>query len=305
MKLTKTLKQGTYFDTGEQEYRDWPGVNYSALARFNESQDHALMEWKAKSYFEEGTAFELLIQDRAQGSNLFGERFFIADAPGEMPSGLAGWIENGERLGGRYRRNKDGTLNQGSKRLHAWIDECRRNKGKMPIGRDRIKILNTMVDNFMCMQPFANFGEFSTMEEVLKIAEFQVPIVWYLGKVRKKALIDVLIITQNIIFAFDIKSTADLSRFSWMLKDKYWIQEAHYCAGLGQIFPDKQIIWLFLASSKAEPWISQPFRVDEFSMSDSGLQAYYDLCVKYQAWIDEGKPSKGWKELKSVRVFWD
>ena len=83
------LPQGTYLDTTDKEYRAWPAINYSALADFSESQDHALLVREPKSYFEEGTAFELLIEDMATGSKKFDERFFIADAPGQMPDDLA------------------------------------------------------------------------------------------------------------------------------------------------------------------------------------------------------------------------
>jgi hypothetical protein len=90
-----------------------------------------------------------------------------------------------------------------------------------------------------------------------------------------------------------------------MLKKKYWIQEAHYSAGLGQIFPDKRIVWRFLVSSKSAPYISQPFCVDPYSMSQNGMQEYYDLCGDYFAWVKEGKPPRGWKDLKEVQVFFN
>jgi len=35
------------------------------------------------------------------------------------------------------------------------------------------------------------------------------------------------------------------------------------------------------------------------------MQAYYDLCVRYQAWVDDGRPPKGWKEFKPVKVYFD
>lgn len=299
------LITGTYLDTPANEYRAWPAINYSSLADFKESPDHALMEKPAKSYFEEGTAFELLIEDRAKGSDKFGARFFVANAPGSMPEDLAGWIESGEDLETKYRRNKDGTLNKGSARIHLWLDECQKNPGKMPVGKDRKEMLDKMVDNFLLMQPFADVGTENPLSEILPVADFQVPIVWYVGQMRKKALVDCMIVTQKTVYAFDIKTSADIDRFVWMLKSKYWIQEAHYSAGLGQIFPDKNIVWRFLVASKAAPYISQPFCVDPFSMSDNGKQAYYDLCTRYYAWVEDGKPPRGWKDLKSVIVYFD
>ena len=298
------LQTGTYIDTPVKEYRSWPAINYSALADFYESQDHALMERPAKSYFEEGTAFELMIEDSAKGTKKFDERFFVADAPGTMPEGLAEWIERGESLSDKYRYNKDGTLNKQSKRLHAWLDECQRNPGKMPMGKDRFEMLEKMVNNFMLMQPFVDVGTENTLSEILGIAHFQVPIVWYVGKLRKKALVDCMIETEERIYAFDIKTAADIKRFVWMLKDKYWIQDCHYSAGLGTVFPGKEIVWRFLVASKAAPYISQTFKISEGSY-DSTRGKYFELCTQYQEWIDDGKPPRGWKDLKTVPIFFD
>jgi len=299
------LSTGTYLDTDEKTYRSWPGINYSALSRFSESQDHCLMVKPAKSYFAEGTAFELLIEDAAKGSLKFEERFFVADAPGVMPEDLAGWIDGKKDLETKYRLKKDGGLNMQSVRLHAWLDACRDHPGMMPMGKDQIEMLSKMVDNFMLMQPFADQGQEETLAEILPLCDFQVPVLWYVGEMLKKALIDCMFMTDNKIYVFDIKTTFDLKRFAWMLKDKYWIQEAHYTVGLQSIFPDKEIVWRFLVSSKAEPWLSQPFCVDPFSMSDNGVQAYYDLCTAYYAWVEDGRPPKGWKELESVKVFFN
>lgn len=303
------IEQGTYIDTDEKEYRSWPAINYSSLADFNESQDHALMEKSARSYFEEGTAFELLIEDRAKGTAKFKERFFLADAPGAMPEDLAEWIEGNEDLSSKYKYNKDGSRSKQCERNHAWLDECEANPGKMPMGTDQMAILNKMVDNFMKMQPFARKGTESMLAEILSIAFFQVPISWCIqsrdGKIvmRKKALIDCMVETETSIYVFDIKTAADIKRFLWMLKDKYWIQEAHYTEGLRAIFPEKSIKWLFLVSSKAEPYISQPFCVDPICMEKYAVDAYFYLCERYQEWLDDGRPPKGWKHLEEVGIF--
>ncbi len=305
------MKAGTYLDTPVKEYRAWPAISYSSLSRFNESQDHALMDWPAKSYFEEGTAFELLIEDKAKGTAKFKERFFLANAPGNMPEGLAQWIEDKEDLDDKYIYNKPDKktgeirLNKRHERTHLWLDSCRQNPGKMPMGKDQIEMLNKMVDNFFLMQPLIDMGSENTLAEILPHADFQVPIFWYVGKMKKKALIDCLFVTDPKVYVFDIKTAADLGRYQWALKSYGWIQECHYTAGLQSIFKDKEIVWRFLVSSKAEPYISQPFQVDPYSMAEYGMQEYYDLCEKYQAWVDDGRKPKGWKELESVKVFFN
>lgn len=305
------LEKGTYFDCDVKTYRSWPAINYSSLSKFNESQDHALMEVPAKSYFEFGTALELLVEDRAKKTKHFDDKFFIADAPGAMPDDLAGWIEGKEDLELKYRRKKDGTLNMQSEKRHLWLDECLKHPGAMPKGVDEMKMLDTMVENFMLMQPFADEmsrdqGVYSelTLSEILPNCEFQVPIIWYVGKIRKKALIDCLLETNERIYAFDIKTAATIKQFLRNLRDGYWIQEAHYTRGLGNIF-NKEIVWRFLVSPKDAPHVAQPFITDQYTMAEYAIEKYYELCTDYQAWVEAGRPPKGWKELESVKVFFN
>jgi len=305
------LKTGTYLDTPDKEYRAWNALNYSSIADYNDSQDHALMVKAAKSYFEFGTAFELLVEDQAKGSKKFNERFFVADAPGDMPDELAGWIDNKEDLGDKYRYKKDGTLNMQSEKRHLWLDACQDNPGAMPKGVDEMALLKKMVDNFMKMQPFADElsrqqGVYSEvpLSEILPIANFQVPIIWYVGKLMKKALLDLMVETESTVYVFDIKTTAELKRFVRMLMDRYWIQELHYTAGLKSIFKGKEIVWRFLVSSKAEPWLSKPYCVDPMRMDDCSGR-YNDLCTEYQAWVDDDKPPKGWLTLEKVGIWFN
>ena len=319
------LKEGVHIGTPVKEYRAWPAINYSSLADFNESQDHALMEKKQKSYFEFGSAFEAMVEDKVKGTKKFSERFFTCEAPGEMPEDLAEWIEGDVDLSLKYRRKKDGGLHGGSQRLHDWLDECRANAGKMPMGEDQIETLSIMTENFLLMQPFADIGNTKTLAEILPLASFQVPILWYTGKpfdgttaapgysMRLKALLDCLIVTESTVYIFDIKTAADMKRFFWMMRDKYWIQEVHYTAGAGHLFTGKDIVWRFLVSSKAAPYISQPYCIDPAGQTSSEfvdpskygnvLDKYSDLCQRYQDWMDEGRPPKGWKELERVRIY--
>lgn len=316
------LQAGTYFDTPVKTYREWPATNYSALSKFDESQDHALMEVPAKSYFEFGSAFELLVEDRAKKTKHFDSKFFIADAPGAMPDDLAGWIESDEDLELKYKLKLDGSRNNQSKRLHAWLDECRDHPGMMPKGVDEIKMLDTMVDNFMLMQPFADEISRSegvhselTLSEILPKCEFQVPIIWYVGQswdgrkqgkpIRKKALIDCLFETTERVYAFDIKTAASIKQFLRNLRDGYWIQQAHYTVGLSSVFGNKEVVWRFLVAPKDAPHVAQPFITDQYTMAEYGMDRYYDLCTNYQAWVDDGRPPKGWKETEAVKIYFN
>lgn len=291
------MEKGTYLDTPIKEYRAWPGISYSRLAAFNESQDHALVEVPAKSFFEFGNAFELIIEDKAKGTNKFSGIFFICNAPGTMPADLAEWIKSGEDLNSKYRLTNSGERNKQSKRLHAWLDECQANPGKMPMGKDEVEMLKIMTDNFMKMEVFGH-----PLSDILPSADFQVPIVWYHGKMRKKALIDCMVEVGQNLFAFDIKTAADMKRFGWMFKDKYWIQEVHYSAGLRSIFPDHEIDWLFLVSSKQNPYISQSFCLDGRSR-ENAEDVYSALCKNFDEWNSDGRPPKGWLGLEEIKVW--
>ena len=288
----------------EKDYRKLPAINYSSLADFNDSPDHALMVKPAKSYFEEGTAFELLIEDTVKGIAKFAKRFFMADTPGAMPEDLAGWIDRSEDLSMKYRLKKDGDRNNQSKKLHAWLDECALEPGMMPMGKDQMEMLGKMVKNFMKMKPLEDIGVEETLEEILPVANFQVPIFWHVGKMKKKALIDCMVETDTAVYVFDIKTTADMKRFQWMCKDRYWLQEVHYSSGLGRIFPGKDIHWRFIVSSKAEPWLSQTFCIDQTSVDNAWFE-YQELCERYQDWLDDGRPAKGWKELETVKLYFN
>lgn len=298
------MKEGIFFDMSEKDYRKTPAQNYSSLADFNISQDHALLTKPGKSYFEEGTAFELLVEDRAKGSTKFAERFFLADAEGAMPEKLAGWIEGKEDLNTKYKLKIDGGRNNQSKRLHAWLDECRDNPGMMPMGTDQMEMLGKMVDNFMVMEPLGDIGVKETLEEILPVAHFQVPIFWYVGKMLKKALIDCMVETDTAVYVFDIKTAANIKKFFQMARERYWVQEVHYSSGLGRLFPRKDIHWRFLVAPKDEPWVAEPSCMDKIS-TDMAWGRYSNLCENYQEWVDDGRLPKGWKGLETFKVYFN
>lgn len=291
------MKTGTYFDTSEKEYRKWDALNYSRLAAFAESQDHALLEIGPKSYFEMGKAFELLVEDRAKGTNKFGERFFVCDAEGDMPDGLAGWIENKDLLGAMYKLKKDGTRNDRSKRLHSWLDACRDHPGAMPKGKDEMDKLNIMVNNFMKLEVYGH-----PLEELLRVAEFQVPLHWTVNGIKKKALVDVLLETKSSTYVFDMKSAANMHQFKKMLRGKYWIQSVH-SEGVAEVCKDP-MPFVFLVSSKQEPYLAQSFGLEIESRWYAEAE-YMELCKRFVEWEAAGCPPRGWKEYEEVKVYFN
>ena len=294
------MREGIQKDMLEKDYREILAIHYSGLADFKESQDHCLIDKPAKSYFEEGTAFELLIEDAVKGTTKFTKRFFMADAPGDMPIGLAIWIDKKEDLASKIEYKLDGDRKKKSK--HKWIDECLKNPGMMPMGTDQMEKLSHMVKNFLVMKPLQDIGVEETLEEILPIAQFQVPLFWNVGKMKKKALIDCMVVTDTAVYVFDTKTTATIEKFFQMARKRYWVQEIHYSSGIGRIFPGKDIHWRFLVAPKAEPWVTQPSCIDQTSV-DAAWFEYQELCDRYQAWLDDGRPARGWKELETVKLY--
>ena len=121
---------------------------------------------------------------------------------------------------------------------------------------------------------------------------------------RKKALVDCIVITETAVYIFDIKTAATWKKFRASLAERYWVQEIHYSSGIGRIFPGKDIHWRFLVAPKAEPWVAQPSCIDATSV-DNAWFAYQELCERYQGWIDDGRPAKGWKELETVKLWFN
>jgi len=294
------VKPGVYYDMPEAEYRALPRLNYSLLADFNQSQDHALQVRQNQSYFEFGKAFELVIQDISKDTRLFYDRFFVSQIRGEMPKGVAEWIESEADLSNKYNLNKDGSRSKVSARLHEWLDACIDNPGKMPMSQIEYDQLCIMAWNFLDMHIYGH-----PLYEILPVAEFQVPIVWEINGIAKKALVDVLIETDLKTYTFDIKTSVSLSNhftnFKKMLRSRYWIQDIHYSEGIKATCKNP-MPFMFLVSSKSEPFLAQPFGLDPDSRIDAE-QAYSSLCYDFAEWDKSGRPPKGWKEYEEIKLY--
>jgi len=289
--------KGIFPEMSVKEYRAADGLNYSLLADFKESQDHALKEREPKSYFEFGTAFELLVQDYATGTNHFKERFFLTTARGEMPSNIAEWVETGIDLSDKYNLNKDGSRSKTSKRLHAWLDDCVENPGLMPMSQDEFAKISIMLENFWKMEVYGH-----NLRDLLAVADFQVPIFWEMHGIKKKGLLDVLILTDDKTYPFDIKTTANIPQFVTMYRKKYSIQDLHYTEGVQVVLGESEPM-MFLASSKEDPFLAQPFGMDSESRGWA-IEKYHELCHNCNDWIQAGKPAKGWKSFESIKIYY-
>lgn len=291
------MKTGTYLDTSESEYRAWDALNYSKLADFYDSPDVALQVREDKSYFEFGRAFELLAQDVSKGTYYFEDRFFICNAKGLMPDKLAQWVETGADLSTMFKLNKDGSRSKAAARKHDWLDACIQHPGKMPMSQFEYDQLCIMLCNFMDMIVYGH-----QVRELLKIADFQVPILWEHNGVLKKALLDVLINTGAKVYPFDIKTAADTGRFKRSLRSRYWIQDTHYSEGVTAVCDEQVMSFMFLVASKQEPFLAQPFGIEDDSY-DAARDEYDRLCSDFIDWDQAGRPAKGYRAYEDIKLY--
>jgi len=277
----------------EAEYRADPAFNYSLLAAFNDSQDHALMKIPPKTVFEQGKAFERLLQDRIQGTDYFHERYFDCDVEGDMPKDMPLWFENGDDLTKKYVYKDNGDRHGTYKTRHAYLDVCLKNPGKLPVGIKDRKMFGQMINNMLNCELFG-----TTVKEILTEAEWQVPIFWETNGIKKKALKDCQIKTPQKKITLDIKTAATIAQFLQMARKKYWIQDIHYTEDDGE----NAIPLVFLVAPKDEPWLAQPWMQDKESRQIAKIE-YEALCDRFAKWDEAGRPAQGWKPMGYFKPY--
>ena len=278
--------------TIEQIYREKYGLNYSLLADFITSPDHALMPRENKSHFEFGKAFELALYDEVYGTNTIKSRFFDCVAPGKMPKDLAQWIEAGEDLEDKIKYNNDGSRSGTNKRLHSWIDECLGHPGKMPLSHDEQDMLDMLLENTLKATILG-----SPAKEILESCDWQKPIYWESEGIKKKALLDLFLPGDAKNYLFDIKTSENLANFKRMLSTKYWVQDCHYHEGCEALF-GKTFAMIFLVATKTPPHLFyiQPMHSQYRKYS---TEKYREKCREFVAW--DRKPV-GWQVLPAPYI---
>jgi hypothetical protein len=277
----------------EKEYRAAAGLNYSSMASFSISPDHALMEFKPQSYFEEGKQFELMVQDACQNTRLFFDKYFICECSGAMPNNLIWLIENNKDLEKEYIYNADGiTLSGKHKTKHAYLDECIANKGMLPVGNKKYAELKKLVDNMLKMVVMN-----TTVKDILANAQFQVPIFWEYNGILKKALLDCVTFYNGNTYCFDIKTSANDFEFKKNANSKYWIQKNHYTEGANIVYGNVRC-FTFLVAYKEKPFLCQPVNI-----AGDQTAEYNDVCYRYTQWIKAGKPAVGYLPERNLYLY--
>jgi hypothetical protein len=297
-----------------REYFDTTALSSGNLADFSIAPDMVLLDKEDKPCFAEGRAFELMIEDRAKGSSLFGESFFVSDIEGAVPNNLLKWIADDD-LDDHYVYTKSGDLSKTHSARHQWLDACKANSGRTPLSKDTYEQLKTMIDNVWKAE--ANILDVATKEyhrvkagTLLEHGSFQVPYYWEYQGHKKKALFDVISFMNfnGSVQAIhiDIKKTANYHQFKNFFRNKYWVQDRHYTEGMLHLAEEKKILsepfMLFLSASMEKPNLAQCFRLDDESIEYAD-DVYSILCDDYAEWEKQGKQPRGWREQEAIRIY--
>ena len=266
-------------------YRNKSGINYSSLADFNQSQDHALMQKPDRASFQFGHAFESVLRGD------FEKKYVTAEF--KIPDDVYAAVKNGDDIESMIRYTKDGNRHQGSKNKHAAIDFFLAHPGKKIIPEVDRNIMRIMAKNLMKAE-----YQGVTVNRLLSACKWNTPIFWD----DKKAELDCYVEMEDEVLLLDIKTAASFGQFRQMLKSRYWIQDQHYSEGCEEHFGKQCKKMVFLVATKEKPYLAQCVTVNDESR-EYGRIAYLELCDKYRDWVAEGKPEKGWLEAEDVKVF--
>ncbi len=277
----------------ESDYRKHAAMNFSSLAAFSQSPDHALMAMEYKSYFEYGKMFETMLQDAVSGSKEFEKRFYFTELTNKMPDNLIGWIDNKSDLTEYYEYTKTGKLSGTYKGRHAYLDEAIKNPGMIPVSAVDGEMLKRHVENMLKMR-YAG----CTVESLLSRADWQVPIIFTdYDTYKKKALLDCLVDESMVI---DIKTAASFQKFGYILRDKYWIQGIMYERAVRAEYGACSD-FVFFVASKEQPLLCAPFKIE---CDGEVLEDRFDeICEAYAEWVDAGKPARGYLPVQMIRKW--
>lgn len=294
-------------------YFEKPGLSSGQLAKYwnrgNYSPDMALIETTPKAIFTTGHAFEALCYDLSHpGSETFFADFFISEQTGNLPDCIARVIEEkpiekqAEALEKLIKLTKAGVPNKTHKTRHAYIDECLANPGKMPVSNTDYGMLLDLAKKMQVVPlPPDHLLTGWTVGDVMEKAEWQVPIYWE-APMPKKALIDCLLRFKDVSFIFDLKWTSGFSQIVKSIGSRLWIQDVHYQEAVSMKFGVPCEPMTFIVGSGEEPGLCQIYRTNQENRSLL-IREYENLCQSYQAWLDAGRPPKGYLEAREVKVW--
>lgn len=292
------IMQGVFAKMTEEEYREHPALNYSKIATFHSNPEKMGFDMGPKGFFETGKAFEMILQDVVTGSTLFRDRYYVVNVP-EVPDKILKWLESGEDLKDKYILKKDGDRNNRYKSLHAMLDLCHQIPlGKIPFTQFDFDNICCMVDNMLNMRVYGyNFKELLQKTG----AQFQTPVFWIdeFG-IQKKALLDIMIPTDEKTYCIDIKTAATKANFMKFFRNKYWVQDIHYTEGIVSAISDSLPMLFLVAYNDTQ--LVQPIKTDKDSRLHA-VEKYKTLVSDFIKWEESGSEIVSELDFERIKLY--
>jgi len=301
-------------------YFDSKDIGSSLLATFIDHPDKAGREVKPTGFMEMGRMYEDLIEQEVTGSTLFTDKYFRSDI--DLSANCAAWktilpiMEADEvdpaEIEKAYiwtKKDKKGQrrLNATHGKLHDALDDIKANGFKRLIPACMGRSLDAMLVNFKRAKL-----DGTNLFDILRSlgAKFQVEHFWENengAKCRMKSDIELfwMVGDQKHGMCIDLKATSKWSQFIQNWKRSYIWQYVHYSAGFERYCRENFITphpMLYLVAESSAPWLVNTW---ELSEEDAAFLTpkYNQSLAECQAWIDAGRPVKGYREKRVVNRF--
>lgn len=301
------------------EYIKAPGLNSSLLGAFADDPIVANSPGEPKTFYQQGKAFERLLQDKATGSDLFGEKFFICEDI-KIPESFAEVFKSSKPLTDQFTFTQKGEFHKGKQSLHDVIFRCLTDelyfsgKRRYPVPISEYSQMELAIGRMLKMEIGLFANEFYVLGDLIDgNTLWQFPIYWVANGLKKKALCDIIVLFerrgQGWVLPLDIKFMQSLSSMNMFFRrtnDKYSLQSMHYSEAVNYVEEFEEFYKYpqmpFIVAQKSEPFYVQPFLMDDSSVE----YAYSDYCItceRCQKWIDDGRPATGIKPTKRVKIW--
>lgn len=309
------------------DYFKNPAIGSTLLARFIDHQDNALMEVKPTGFMEAGKIFEDLIEEEVTGKSVFSDKYFKSDVDlspesaawkkllpffedveyedkldiiGQLVDEMYVWNTKPDKQTGKIELNKT------HKKLHRALDQIKAHDYRRLIPQKTGDAIFKMFENFKRAQ-VGNAGLFAILSHY--DTRFQVERFWKHEDADCKMKSDIELFWdvegQKYGLNFDLKVTANFSTFVQNWKKSYIWQYIHYSEGFREYCEENNIIpykMLYVICEASEPYL-----VRVWDLSDEDIEIlkprYFEKLGACQEWIDNGKPTKGYREQQTVNRF--
>ncbi len=310
---------GQIIEMTEEEYHARPELNASLLADFADIEDKALLPRQEKQCFDVGHQFEDWVFQQVSGDPWFDSKYKVIELDTEIPDKVFDLVNSRVDLKKHLEENRPKyftkksdyqELNGKMVNSYNWIQEHIKAGGRHLIGKFNFEMIKKMAVNFLDKMQIDLFGDGSRypVRQLFECAEFQKKVFWD----GKKAMFDVFLVWDGILFILDIKTAAE-GQFYRMFQSKYGpIQCPHYTEGAESLIGQHGIERVhhklfFLVGIKASESKSLDFSsciAESYSTQDEAIRGvredYKDIVFRFNEWDKDGRPPKGWREHREI-----